>query len=207
MSAVLAITGGVACGKSQCLQKIKAYCRDSRIFSCDEEVSKLLTEKEIVRSLKGCIGDAVLESNGVINRHFLREKIFESSIVRKQVEDLIHPHVLKRAKAFIGESQNSSMIVIEVPLLYEVDFPIFRDFDVVVGCSEATQLNRLTNIRKLSKDQAIQIVGAQLSVQSKVDRADFVAWNDGALQDFDDQVEIIIDTILSNDTEKYDRRD
>lgn len=206
MSTTVAITGGIACGKSHCLNRIQNTVKDSVFFSCDAAVSNLLTERDIIRSLEHCVGEGVLGSDGEIDRSFLRKKIFNDPEKRKSVEGIIHPVVLERAEAFLKHSESKTLALLEVPLLYEVDFAVTRDFELVIGCSKETQLARLTNNRGIGKDQAIQMLDAQLPVQQKLDRADLVVWNDGSLGTFEDQIEIILETILSNNIGD-DRRD
>lgn len=158
-----------------------------------------MTEKEIVRQLAKHFGDAILDKNqGIIDRSYLREKIFESTEARDQVEKILHPSVLKRATEFLKISKNKDLVLVEVPLLYEVDFPMERDFDVVVGCSQSTQIRRLEEKRKIATDEAERILAAQLSIQSKLDKADFVVWNDGTKRVFEEQIEVITSAILDN---------
>ena len=102
------------------------------------------------------------------------------------------------AEAFIDDSDTDLLALLEVPLLYEVDFPIQRDFDLVIGCSQQIQKERLMGIRRISGEQAEKILSSQLPIQVKVDKADFVAWNDGMIETFEGQIQMISETILSN---------
>ncbi len=201
-----AITGGIACGKTYCLKEFgRLFPSTSRLFSCDEAVSNLLTQTEIVGLLVECAGSSILKGDGTIDRSVLREKVFASSKIRKKVEGVLHPAVFQLADAFLKEAEVGSLVLFEVPLLYEVDFPISRDFDLVIGCSPKTQLNRLIQLRHMTQDQANRVLGVQMAIQEKVDRAEYVIWNDGCLEVLDEQIQIISKTILVN-AEFHDRR-
>lgn len=202
MSTVIAVTGGIACGKSYCLdqtvKRLSILEQESRVFSCDDAVSNLLTEEDIVGRLMERAGDQILEEGGAIDRSKLRMLIFEDSKIRKKVEEVLHPAVFDLAVSFIKEFEGNSFSLIEVPLLYEVDFPIPRNFDLVIGCSEKTQLKRLQATRGIPHEQALQILKSQLPIQQKVDQSQFVIWNDGSRESFDDQLHRFLDFILSN---------
>jgi dephospho-CoA kinase len=206
MMSVGAITGGIACGKSHCLREFgRLFPTTSFLFSCDEAVSNLLTQPEIVGSLVEGVGDSILKSDGTIDRIALRERVFANSKIRKKVEGVLHPAVFHAAEAFLKSAKKESLVLFEVPLLYEVDFPISRDFEIVVGCSPKTQLNRLMNLRSLTLDFAEKVIGVQMGIQDKVDRADYVIWNDGCLEVLDDQIQTLSKTIVLN-AELHDGR-
>jgi dephospho-CoA kinase len=162
----------------------------TRSFSCDKAVSNLLTEGETIGDLQRLLGDKIV-SDGTINRSILREEIFNSSKIRNDVEDVLHPKVLREAESFIQKAHSYRFVLLEIPLLYEVDFPIKREFDLVIGCSQQTQTDRLIHRRGITQEQAVKMLSSQMSVQDKIDRGDFVAWNDGALASFEQQLETI----------------
>ena len=206
----VAITGGIACGKSSVSKRLnKRLCGESEDahFDSDEAVSKLLTEARIARQLEKRVGSRILDPDGKVDRSQLSDILFEDSVIRKRVEDFLHPLVLELAESFLDDRNTSRFAFLEVPLLYEVDFPLPRDLDLVVGCSTHTQIKRLREKRGKSQDQAEKILEAQLPIQEKVDRADYVIWNDGSRESFDQQTEKIAQRILlDNPKPDHDRK-
>ncbi len=191
---VIVITGGVACGKSTVSRVVldRVSSIKPRYFSCDVCVGELLTEAETLAKLADVAGDQVINADGGLNREWFRSLLFSDPSLRKKVEDLLHPQVLARANDFIRESEKKSdLIFIEVPLLYEVDFPIDRDLVIVVAASERTQLQRLTEKRNIDQQTAIGILNAQIPVQEKIDQSDWVVWNDGSRKALDIQIDLI----------------
>ena len=96
------------------------------------------------------------------------------------MENLLHPLVLDRAKEFLADSlaNSVSFSFLEIPLLYEVDFPLPRDLDLVVAVSVAEQRRRLREERSLSDDQIGRVLGAQWSIAEKVKMGHLLIWND-----------------------------
>lgn len=180
----IALTGGVACGKSTVgkgiLQHVSRVA--TRYFDCDACVGELLTETETLGRLADVAGKGLIDVDGAsLDRKRFREALYIDPRLRKKVEEILHPLVLTRARKFVRELNGLEvLIVIEVPLLYEVDFPVDRDMVMAVGASERAQIQRLVEKRKIDRKTARGIIDAQISVQEKMNRSDWVIWNDGS---------------------------
>jgi len=181
------VTGGVACGKtSVCRRLIERLPGGSSAFiSCDEEVGVLLEREDVRQEIDSIgldFGKKLLSGTG-IHRKELRELLFENSDFRGRVEGVLHPLVLDRV---IAQSKTWSDLVrisiVEVPLLYEVDFPLDRDIDLVVACCRSTQMKRLCIDRGLEPSVAEKIIGTQIPIEDKMRKANIVVWNDGAIE-------------------------
>lgn len=180
---VLAVTGGVACGKSLFVNAFRELAKGkAERFDCDESVDSLLKSSEILTELRSEFGNELFNDDGELNRQHLRERVFASEADRKVLEGLLHPMVLKQAeltkKAAADRENPPAYLLIEVPLLYEVDFSLQRDTDVVVAASKSVQHKRLRDNRGLSDEVIEQIITAQLPIEEKISRADLVIWND-----------------------------
>lgn len=144
----------------------------------------MLETDEVKRELASLAADfgGEVVSGGRIDRAALRELLFENSDFRVRVEGILHPLVLDRV---LAQSKTWSDLVrisiIEVPLLYEVDFPLDRDIDLVVASSRSTQMKRLCRDRGLEAPVAVRIIGTQIPIEEKMRRANIVVWNDGAI--------------------------
>ncbi len=197
---VLAITGGVACGKTHLSHSLRKGLGEDKAaaFSCDEAVRNLLTEREMAGRLADAIGGDVLDDEGALDREAFRDRIFADDRTRKTVEEILHPFVLEKVRSFSEKEKGRWFLLIEVPLLYEVGFAVERDSDLAVGCSRRTQKNRLIRGRGLSGELAGRIIASQLPIQEKLDRAHFGFWNDGTLEAFDRQIERFIEFLSNN---------
>jgi len=180
---VLAVTGGVASGKSLFVNVFSELAKGKvERFDCDDSVGGLLKDPEILTELRRYFGNEIFSNEGELNRHHLRERVFASETDRKVLESLLHPMVLEQAKlkmkAASDRDESPAYLLFEVPLLYEVDFSLQRDTDVVVAASVDVQQKRLRDNRGLSDEVIEQIISAQLPMEEKISRADLVIWND-----------------------------
>lgn len=185
---VIAITGGVACGKSLVVRKLVEVL-SVPYFSSDECVGALLRDQKIQADVLRLLEESASCQTEVFDKKTVRKHAFENSEFREKLESLLHPLVYDEAVAFLKREKNRAKVsLVEVPLLYEVDFPLKRNVDLVVAASRLTQLNRLVEDRGLSGEMAEQILNAQLLIDEKIRRADVVVWNDGSLESLDSQV-------------------
>lgn len=150
-------------------------------FDSDEAVAGLLQEEAVLNRVSALDPSLHLVEEGRLNKSVLRERAFENSEFREKLEAILHPLVLERIRSYaVSRSGSAKLLLVEVPLLYEVEFPLTRDMDLVVASSRATQLNRLCRDRGLSLDLANRIIDSQMPLETKMKRADLVVWNDGA---------------------------
>lgn len=190
----IAITGGVACGKSDFSRRFLRLAEEGRLalIDCDEVVREIYEEREFAESLiaeAAQHGRKVRGSDGRLDRVTLRELLFDNSRFRVRVEELVHPLVFQRITAQLNElSDRVRMALIEVPLLYEVNFPLRRDLDLVVAASRWTQRLRLLEDRGLEPPLAERILDAQMPLDEKIRKCDITVWNDGSVEAFEAQV-------------------
>ncbi len=129
---------------------------------------------------------------GRINRSLLRKDLFADEDFRRKVNNVIHPMVKRKIVAqmdhIIGSATNSRVLV-EVPLLFEVQWETLFDTVIVVYADYETCLKRLMERDGLERGAAIRTLESQLPLPDKVMKADHVIDNSGMLQDTENQVE------------------
>lgn len=188
----VAITGGVACGKSSVARGLQERLK-APFFSSDQCVADLLLESDVQKRVQDLLSRYGVPHGTAFEKTLVRKHAFENSEFREKLELLIHPLVYQRLVDFLGNKpDHTEFLLVEVPLLYEVDFPLKRDLDLVVAASPATQVDRLTSMRGLELPVANQILNAQLSIDEKICRADLVVWNDGSMEALNLQVEHLV---------------
>ncbi len=195
---VVAVTGGVASGKSLFSDMFISLVRDKdniESFDCDRSVHSLLVEPEVLEELGRIFGAGVFDDEGSLNRRHLGERVFASENDRKDLESLLHPGVLQQAelalKAASSRDVPPAYLLFEVPLLYEVDFSLQRDTDVVVAASSDVQLKRLRENRGLGEEVIEQMLRAQLPMETKISRAERVIWNDGCESELREEAQLL----------------
>ncbi len=197
---VVGLTGGIASGKTSVVRCLKGR-HGIRVFEADESVHALL-EGEAVIPVLARFGVEVEDKAGGINRRILREKVLDDSAARKDLEAILHPIVRGQWKELIekfrtqpGEDDGCKLLVLDIPLLFEVQAENEMDFIVVVGCQSKTQRQRLKEQRGLDEATAEKFLRMQWPIENKLTRGDFVIWNDGPLALLEDQIDLLMENI------------
>ncbi len=193
----IAVTGGIACGKSaftgRCRERVPAG--GLSVFNCDEAVRELSGLPEVRESIAGfgrSFGRSLGGGEG-LDRVGFRELLFENSEFRGKVEGLLHPLVLQRAVDHTRSlPPGVKILMVEVPLLYEADFPLSRDLDLAVAASERVQTRRLHEGRGLPTELIRRMLRSQMPIEEKIKRADVVVWNDGSLDALNSQTDHLL---------------
>jgi dephospho-CoA kinase len=186
------LTGGIATGKSTVLQRWQqagAFGIDTDELAHQALAPETPTWNEIVQKF----GTSILNDDKTINRRKLGRIVFADEQKRLALNGIVHPFVHEKWTAEIEKLERdgrTEVAVVSIPLLYEVGTEAHFDCVVTVGCSEPTQIARLAQ-KGLTATEARARIGAQWPLQEKMDKADFVIWNDGMLQMLSEQADII----------------
>ena len=175
----VALTGGIATGKSQCLAvfaKLGAAVIDADQLARDA----VAPGSEGLAAVVKRFGPSVLLPNGQLNRAALGAVIFADPLARQQIEAIIHPRVYTGVEHWFA-GLKVPVGVADIPLLYETGRE--DDFDVVVvaACQPEQQLARLIARSGLSEAAARARIAAQWPIAKKVALADYVIDTSGTL--------------------------
>ncbi len=176
---LLGITGGIGSGKSSVSRLLASYCR-TPLIDVDTCCRQLLELKQPGwLAIRAVFGDTFFLQNGELDRAALRERIFGNADVRRRVDGLLHPlarEAMRREVAF----SDSSLMLVEIPLLYEAGWQKDVDAVLVVYARRGAQCCRIMRRDGVSRRRATLAIAAQMNLQEKVKLADFVIDNSGA---------------------------
>lgn len=195
----VALTGGIATGKTYVREQFERL----GVPTIDADV---LAREAVAPGSPGLaavvsrFGPEVLDTSGGLDRHKLATIVFADRDARLALEAIIHPEVRRATDRWFASLDPAAhpFAVADIPLLYEVGRD--RDFGrvIVVACSPETQLRRLMERDGVSETEARQRVGAQLPIEEKVRRADYVIHTDGPLDDTDRQVADVFERLRAH---------
>jgi dephospho-CoA kinase len=171
----VAITGGIGAGKSEAL---KAFARHgAATSSSDAIVHRLLRDDpEVLTALRARWGARVVGVEGA-DRAAIAQIVFQDPDELAWLEALLHPKVVREYTAWQDE-QDATIVVTEVPLLYETGGDARFD-RVVVVTAPADVRERRSEVRRDAREQRL------LPDEEKLRRADFGYVNDGTLEQLD----------------------
>lgn len=187
MSYFVGLTGGIGSGKST----VASLFAELGVPVIDTDaISHQLTQTSgaAIHSIRKLFGDAFIDTTGALDRSKMRELVFSDSAAKQALEKILHPLILAEAKAQ-AESSPAPYILLVIPLLFETNnYQDWLHHTVTVDCTEETQIHRATKRNGLSKQLVLAIMAQQLSRTRRLELADDVIKNDGAIGDLHQQV-------------------
>jgi len=189
---VWGLTGGVGMGKSTTAGFLRIH--GAQVVDTDDLAHQLVQPGELaLAEIQDHFGQAVIAADGRLRRAELARIVFADPVARKKLEGILHPkiHALWLAQIEIWRGHNCQLAVVVIPLLYETQAESQFDRIICVACSAEKQHQRLL-ARGWSIDQIQQRIDAQMPVEQKIARADFVIWTDGELDSHRQQLERIL---------------
>src|SRR5687768_9650289 len=147
----VALTGGIATGKSYVLERLKA--RGIPTIEADDIVHEEFGPgTATTTAIADKFGRMFLKPDGSIDRSTLATQVFRDAETRRQVEAIVHPIVYAKIRTWF-ETLQHPFGVASIPLLYETARE--KDFDVVIVtvCPPDVQLKRLMHRDRMSEEE------------------------------------------------------
>jgi dephospho-CoA kinase len=174
---IAGITGGMGCGKSTVARLLEQ--RGFRRLDSDAFVrERILTASDVQAALRARYGETIVRADGTVDRPALAERVFADDAELRWLENLTHPALFALWRQEFAAAPVARWIV-EVPLLFERELENWFDFTVCVACAPEQQLARLEQ-RGIPRVIAGRRISKQLPLSQKIERSDFVLWNEGS---------------------------
>ncbi len=191
---LVGLTGNYGMGKSTVLRMFGEL--GAITYDADEIVASLLREEEITRQVAHVLGSGVLKTNGTLDKEKVAHVIFSRAEQREALEDILHPLVFERINKLLSDAgAENGIVVVEVPLLFERKYEGAFQRTITVKTDTKTALERLAK-KGIAPNDALVRVKAQLPIEEKEARSDYVIDNSGTLEGTKDQVMTVYRKLL-----------
>lgn len=184
----VALTGGIATGKSYCLRRFA----ELGVPAIDAD---RLARDAVAPGTPGLaavaarFGGGVIAADGSLDRGALGRIVFADTRARAALEAIVHPEVYRRIREWSANQPAGTRVAIaDIPLVYETGQEHEFDRVVVAACAPEEQLRRIAARDGLPHADARARIAAQWPIGEKVKRADIVIWTDRGNADTDAQV-------------------
>ena len=188
-SKVVGLTGSIATGKSAASNIIKSLGYD--LIDADKIAREIINDEDIIKNIKENFGEDIYINNN-LNREKLGKIIFENSEKRKILNEITHPKIYSKIKAYIIEGK-SEIIFLDIPLLIETlsdieKYDLHLDEIWLIYVNRETQIKRLMERDNIDYDYALEKVSSQMSVEDKLSYADVVIDNSLTKEDLEEKI-------------------
>lgn len=195
----IGLTGGIASGKSTVAAMFVEL--GARLIDTDVIARQVVAPGgPVLQSIVNVFGPEVLDASGELDRRRLREHIFQDHEARNQLNAIVHPAVRSQVQAeleSIAQDDPEAVVLVDVPLLFETNAEKLYKAVVVVYVPPQMQVQRLMARDGVSQEAAEQSLEAQIPLEEKRKKAQFVVDNSGSLQETRKQVRAVWQTLCN----------
>lgn len=174
----VALTGNAASGKSAVAGHFREW--GATVLDADAIVRELQRPgTPVFDAIVTRFGPGIVAGDGTLDRSALRGLILRNPDARRALEAIVHPAVEAERQRLLLAARGpaDSIVVSEIPLLFEAADPTGFDAVVLVDAPVDVRRRRLLQGRDLSPNEADRMLAAQLPTDTKRDRSDYVIDN------------------------------
>lgn len=192
---VIGLVGPIGSGKSaaaRALAELGCVVSDS-----DAAAREAMHRPEVADELVRWWGDAITNPDGTINRKAVADIVFADPEQRERLESLIHPlvHDARRELFAAAEARGAVALVIDAPLLLEAGLDAECDVVIFVDTPRQICLDRVQKTRGWDESELIRREKAQLPLEDKQSRSDYVIVNGGSVEQLGRKIGTVLDEI------------
>lgn len=197
-SLILGLTGGIASGKTL----VAEYFAELGIPVIDtDEIARQVVApgQPAWRALWDWLGPDYFLPDGTLDRAAVARRVFADPDDRLRLEAITHPAIFAAVDRRIAEFRDAptppALLVVAVPLLYEVGAAECFDRIAVVWATPEQQRDRLIYARGTDPADADARLAAQWPLCEKLSRADIIIDNSGTPESTRAQVQILVNEL------------
>lgn len=178
---VVAVTGGIASGKSEATRRFAAL--GVPVLDADL-ISRALVEpgQPALAEIVVRFGPHIVDDLGALDRRRLRDLVFADPESRRHLEAILHPRV-RQALRDGARDATAPYVLLAIPLLVESGHYGWVDRVMVIDVPAEVQIARVMARDAVDRASAEATVAAQTSRAARLAAAHDVIVNDGSLAD------------------------
>ncbi len=193
----IGLTGGIATGKSTVSRLLEA--RGAAIVDADIIARDVMNPGQpLLAAVAHRFGPEFILPEGGLDRRRMAEHIFNRPEERQALNAIVHPAIraeIRRQVEACEAADPEKIVAADIPLLYESGLEDLYEKIVVVYVPRQIQLTRLILRDHLSAEQAEGRLNAQLDIEEKKRRADYVIDNTGSPEETERQVDRLMESL------------
>lgn len=178
---VWGLTGGIASGKTTVANLFKQY--DIPIINVDVIAHDIQKNNDVIDLILNQFGGCVFnQETHEIDRKKLGNIVFNDINQLNKLNNIMQPLIKNKIKHLLLNYDQSRLVVLDIPLLFEQHYEKLVDKIIVVYVNKKTQIERLKKRNNLELKETLQRIQIQLSLEKKKQLADYVIDNNQSIE-------------------------
>jgi dephospho-CoA kinase len=194
---IIGLTGGIASGKSTVSALLVS--KGARLVDADVIAREvMLPGHEVLAAAVKQFGSEILFPDGTLNRGKLGDIVFQDPAALQALNNLTHPAIRREIKERMNSMEvedPEKLTIVDIPLLFESGLENMFHEILVVYVPREVQIARLMERNGLSLEQAEARLNAQMDIEAKRNKADYIIDNSGELAHTEQQVAVLWDRL------------
>lgn len=178
---IIGITGGIGSGKSTVCRLFAE--QGIAIYDADSRAKWVIENNEnLVLAIKNIFGENAYLPNGLYNKQYISAIVFKQPEKLAQLNSIVHPAVKQDFIDWLAakkENYAHSFVLKETAILYEAGTDKNTDVVIAVYAPKKIRIERVRQRDNLGTDEILARMQRQWADAKKMQKADFVIYNDG----------------------------
>lgn len=171
------LTGSIGCGKTL-IAKVFEHL-NIPVFNADNEAKLLYQDEQVKENLKIMFSEDIFVDN-VLDKKKLSQIVFSNKEKLQQLSDYIHPLVQNKYQSFVKRHSllNTPYVIMESAIIIESKWEKFFDRLICINTPQNLVIQRAMQRDNASKQDIMQRINNQFSVEYKILNSNYVILND-----------------------------
>ncbi|RMZ58071.1 dephospho-CoA kinase [Chryseobacterium nematophagum] len=187
---IIGLTGGIGSGKTTVACFIEEF--GFPVYYSDDRAKTIVNDNEDVKiKIKDLLGDQAYDENGLYNRKFVAEKVFNNQNLLQKLNEIIHPAVRIDFEEWI-KKQTKYLVFKETALLFELKLNKDCYKSLLVTAEDNIRIKRVMDRDDKTYREVQTIMEKQMPEKDKVKLADCIIYNNTNIEDLKENTERVI---------------
>ena len=193
---IIGITGGIGSGKSTVSKLIEDA--GYPVYYSDIRAKTIVNDHaQLQQQIKQLLGEKSYDENGLYDRKFVADIVFENEEILLKLNSMIHPAVKIDFENWVDQ-QISPFVFKETALLFELKLHESCYKSLLVTADDNCRLKRVMDRDNKTYREVETIMLRQMPEKDKVKLADFVIFNNDGLEELEKETKKILAAIVSS---------
>lgn len=193
---IIGITGGIGSGKSTVSKLIEEA--GYPVYYSDIRAKTIVNDHpQLQQKIEELLGEKSYDENGLYDRKYVADLVFEDEELLLKLNSLIHPAVKLDFENWVSQ-QKTDFVFKETALLFELKLNESCYKSLLVTADDNCRLKRVMDRDNKTYREVETIMLLQMPEKDKVKIADFVIYNNDGLEELEDETKKTLEEIIAS---------
>ena len=187
---IIGLTGGIGSGKTTVAHFIEEF--GFPVYYSDDRAKAIVNESEELKiKIRELLGEDAYDENGLYDRKFVADKVFNNRDLLQQLNEIIHPAVRIDFENWVNQ-QSKYLVFKETALLFELKLNRQCYKSLLVTAEDNIRIKRVMDRDNKTYREVEAVMEKQMPERDKIKMADCIIYNNTNLEELKEQTEKVI---------------